>query len=120
MDATNINSLKVSTVVALHDQVLVTDMNFGERVSAGGIVLPSDNGKTSGIKPRWGKVYAVGPDQKDVKVNDWVCVEHGRWTRVLVIEDENGKHELQRVDTDAILLVSEEEPTDDFIPKVNH
>lgn len=117
MDATNINALKVSKITALYDHVLVSNMNFGERVSSGGIVLPSDNGKVNGIKPRWCQVYEVGPEQKEIKVGDWICVEHGRWTRVLVIEDDNGQHEIQRVDTDAILLVSDTPPTDDFIPR---
>lgn len=119
MTATNINPLKVEKITALYDQVLVTNMNFGERVSSGGIVLPSDDGKVTGIKPRWCQVYTVGPDQKDVKAGDWICVEHGRWTRVLVIEDDNGTHEIQKVDTDAILLISDSHPEDDFIPKVN-
>jgi hypothetical protein len=87
-------------------------MNFDERLSNGGIVLVKDNGKSSGIRPRWGRVYAVGPDQHDVKVGTWICVEHGRWTRGIDIEDENGKQTLRRVDPKDIMMESDEMPAD--------
>ena len=92
----------------LRDAVIVSDMNFEERLSSGGIVLVKDNGKSSGIRPRWGRVYAVGPEQKDIKVGTWICVEHGRWTRGLDIEDENGKTTLRRVDPKGIMMESDE------------
>ena len=75
----------------LGESVIVSDTNFEERLSTGGIIIMTDNGKSTGIRPRWGRVYAVGPDQQDIKIGDWICVEHGRWTRGLDIEDETGK-----------------------------
>lgn len=96
---------------AIHDWVIVTDMNFGERVTAGGIVLRSDNAKAQGVYPRWGKVYAVGPEQKDVSVGQWILIEHGRWTRGIKIDDGSGEKVIQKVDLKAILAVSDEEPT---------
>ena len=96
----------------LNDSVIVDEMVFDERFTNSGIVLLSDNGKSSGIRPRWGKVYAVGPDQQDVQVGEWVCVAHGRWTRGIDIEDETGKHTLRRVDPKDILMTSDEQPDD--------
>ena len=96
----------------LNNAVIVSEMNFDERLSNGGIVLVKDNGKSSGIRPRWGKVYAVGPDQKDIKVGTWICVEHGRWTRGLEIEDENGKQTVRRVDPKDIMMEADEMPAD--------
>lgn len=97
----------------LRDNVLVTDMEFGMQKTQSGIFLPSDDGKGSGIHPRWAKVFAVGPDQKDITVGQWVCVEHGRWTRGQKYENENGEEiTFRMVDKDAILLVSDDEPTD--------
>lgn len=96
----------------LRDAVIVSEMNFDERLSTGGIVLVKDNGKSSGIRPRWGQVYAVGPDQHAVKVGTWICVEHGRWTRGLDIEDETGKQTLRRVDPKDIMMESDEMPQD--------
>jgi co-chaperonin GroES (HSP10) len=96
----------------LRDAVVVSDMNFDERLSNGGIVLVKDNGKSSGIRPRWGQVYAVGPEQKTIKVGTWICVEHGRWTRGIEVEDENGKQTLRRVDPKDIMMESDELPQD--------
>jgi len=96
-------------IKALQNNVLVSDMVFDERISTGGIVLLNDNGKGNGIRPRWGRVYATGPDQKDVKVGDWVLVAHGRWTRGLDLEDETGKLTIRKIDPKDILLVSDDE-----------
>ena len=93
----------------LQNNVLVSDMVFDERISTGGILLLNDNGKGNGIRPRWGRVYAVGPEQKDVNVGDWVLVAHGRWTRGLDLEDENGKLTVRKIDPKDILLVSDDE-----------
>jgi co-chaperonin GroES (HSP10) len=97
---------------ALNDSVIVGEMVFTERFTNSGIVLPTDNGKSSGIRPRWGQVYAVGPEQKDVQVGEWVCVAHGRWTRGIDIQDETGKHTLRRVDPKDILMSADEQPDD--------
>ena len=97
----------------LRDAVIVSDMNFKERISRGGLVLPTDNGKSSGIRPRWGQVYAVGPDQQDIRVGTWVCVEHGRWTRGIKIEDDEGEKIIRKIDTKCMLMVSDEAPPED-------
>jgi co-chaperonin GroES (HSP10) len=106
------HKLKREQLHPLNDSVIVDEMVFDERFTNSGIVLLSDNGKSSGIRPRWGKVYAVGPDQQDVQVGEWVCVAHGRWTRGIDIEDETGKHTLRRVDPKDILMTSDEQPDD--------
>ena len=107
---------------ALQDTVLVSDMVFDERISTGGIVLLNDNGKGNGIRPRWGRVYAVGHEQKDVEVGNWVLVAHGRWTRGLDIEDETGKLTIRKIDPKDILLVSDDEkcPTVEGISSAVH
>jgi co-chaperonin GroES (HSP10) len=97
----------------LNDVVIVSDMVFDQRITNGGIIIPNDNGSTRGIRPRWAQVYAVGPDQQDVQVGDWVLVAHGRWTRGIDIEDESGKQTLRRVDPKDILLQSDEPMQDE-------
>lgn len=99
-------------IVPLRDNVLVSDMDFGMEKTKSGIYLTSDNGKTQGIHPRWGKVWAIGPEQQDIKVGEWVCVEHGRWTRTIEFETDSGLIELRMVDTNAILMTSDEKPDD--------
>jgi co-chaperonin GroES (HSP10) len=104
----------------LKDSVIVSDMIFDVRISTGGIIIPNDNGKSTGIRPRWGQVYAVGPDQQDVSPGQWVCVEHGRWTRGIDIEDESGKITVRRVDPKDIMMVSDQQPDDDTFSTAIH
>lgn len=98
-------------VVPIKDRVFFTDMEFGEETTKGGIVLQSDNGKGGGVKPRWGRVWAVGPDQTDVKVGEWILIEHGRWTRTFEYENNDGTiTNLQVADNKGIMLVSDVKP----------
>jgi co-chaperonin GroES (HSP10) len=99
---------KVNKLVPLNDAVIVADMVFDERISQGGIIIPNDDKKSSGIRPRWAKVYAVGPDQKDVKVGQFILIAHGRWTRGVKIEDTEGEKVIRKVDNNDILMVSDE------------
>ncbi len=98
----------------LTDHVIVMDMSFKERI-VGSIILPNDDGKSSGIRPRWAEVYAVGPTQKDIKPGDFVLVEHGRWTRGIEVEDETGRHMLRRVDPNGLMMVSDHLPQDETL-----
>jgi len=109
----NINPYKVSKLIPLNDTIIVSEMYFGERISAGGIVLRNDDTKSAGIRPRWGKVYAVGPEQKEVKVGQYIMIAHGRWTRGIKIEDSEGEQIIRKVDPNDILLVSDE-PVNDY------
>lgn len=104
---------QVRALRALHDHVIVEDMEFESRTLTSGIILPSDNGKSSGIRPRWARVYAVGPEQQDVTPGQWICVAHGRWTRGVDIQDDQGSKTIRRIDPADILLVSDEQPSDD-------
>jgi len=104
---------KATGILAVKDHVLIKGMEFTETITRGGIIMPSEDGKSEGIKPRWGEVVAVGPDQNDIDVGEWVLVDHGRWTRgmKMVIADEEIL--LRRVDVNDILLVSTVPQTDE-------
>ena len=104
----------------LNNAVIVSEMAFDERITTGGIVLLNDNGTGRGIRPRWGQVYAVGPEQHDVQIGDWVLVAHGRWTRGIDVEDESGKVTLRRVDPKDIMLISDELPQDETFSSAVH
>jgi co-chaperonin GroES (HSP10) len=107
-------AIKVNKVRALRDHIIVSEMNFRERISSGGIFIPSDDMKTTGIRPRWAQVYAIGPEQTEISVGQWVCVAHGRWTRGVKIEQQDGTElTIRRVDNNDVLLVSDEQPQDD-------
>ena len=106
------------TLRLLGDSVLLTNMEFGEEKTQSGIILKSDDGRVEGIKPRWGQVWAIGPDQEDVKVGDWVLMEHGRWSRAAEYENEDGTIiKLQKADTNAMLVIADEKPAGAFRPQ---
>lgn len=107
-EATEIKGLR-----ALKDHVIVSNMNFDQRITSSGIILMNDDRRSEGIRPRWGQVWAVGPEQTEFKIGQWVLIAHGRWTRGSRIKDATGEHVIRRADTDSILAVSDELPTDD-------
>lgn len=89
----------------IRDHILVTDMDSEDEKVVNGIIIPGETGNDRGIHPRQAFVYAIGPDQEDVKPGEWVLVEHGRWTRGVKLED--GKV-YRKIDPSALLLVSSE------------
>jgi len=104
----------------IRDYVFVSDMLTDERITKAGIIIPNDNRTNAGIRPRWCKVYKMGPEfTNEVKEGEWILVSHGRWSRGIEIEDEEGKKTLRRVDTNDILLVSDSPMEDEtFSTKV--
>ena len=104
----------------LHDTVLISDMSFEEQTTASGIVIRSDDGKSHGVKSRWGRVWAIGPEQTEVKIGEWIYVEHGRWTRGIKVEDNGKEIVIRKVDTDSILLQTDEKPNDDTFSTAIH
>lgn len=109
---------QIKSIRPLHDQVIVSEMSFKERITTSGIIVLGDDGKSEGIRPRWGKVYAVGPKQKDYKVGQWIMVAHGRWTRGATVEVDGKEISIRKVDLEEILLVSDEQPDDSTMSTV--
>ena len=106
---------KIKSFRALQNYVIVTDMNFKEKLTSSGIIIPNSDGKLEGIHARWGRVYAVGNRQQDVRVGQYVLVKHGRWTRGTLIEDSEGEKTIRRIDADDILLVSDDPQLDETV-----
>jgi hypothetical protein len=100
---------KVDKLKFMNDQIVVSDMHFDERITKGGLILLNDDKKSAGIRPRWAKIYGLGPDQKDplLQIGTWILVSHGRWTRGITVETPSGKVTLRKVDPNDILLVSD-------------
>ena len=110
--------MSIKSITPIKDSVIVSDMYFGDMRTTFGIIIPSDDGKTTGVKPRWGRVFAVGDGQEDVAVGEWILIEHGRWTRGFELENEDGSIIiLRKVDTDAIIMTSDEKPEDVYFAK---
>ena len=110
-----IKAHKINSLRALRDHVLVADMNFDGRKLSSGIFLLNDDMRTAGVRPRWARVYAVGPEQQDIQVGQWILVAHGRWTRGVKIEDTNSEVVIRRIDPNDVLLISDVEPSDDTV-----
>jgi co-chaperonin GroES (HSP10) len=104
----------VGKLKPIRDRVIVHNMHFGEQRSSGGIVILGDDGKDRGIYPRWGQVFAKGPENKeDFQVGDWILIEHGRWTRGVTYEQDTGDETtIRMVDNNCILMWSKEKPND--------
>ena len=98
------------SIKPLKKRVLVSDMHFGDVKTKGGVILLDDDGKAEGTHPRWAKVYAVGPEQKDVDIGQWVLVAHGRWTRHITLEQGDKDLDVRMIDENDILLMSDQEP----------
>ena len=111
----NLNRIKAD-LRPIKNRVLARDMHFGEQKTASGLILVDDDGTSRGIYPRWGKVYAKGPTNKDIyNVGDWLLVEHGRWTRGVDIDNGNEELTLRMVEAESVLAYSEEKPDDVYI-----
>lgn len=98
----------------LPNDVLVVNMEKGERVTKGGLIVIDDNGKDRGIRSRWCQVYKVGSkaaETVDYKEGQWIFVEHGRWTFGFSIETLDGEDlYVQKVELKSVLAVSDEYP----------
>lgn len=98
-------------IKALNNKVLVSDLERGSRM-INGIIIPDDNMKSQGIRPRWAQVYSVGDNITDIQPGQWILIEHGRWTRTLKIRQESGENLLLWAVEwpDSVLVVSDEPP----------
>lgn len=105
-------------IKALKNKVLVSDLERGMR-TINGIIIPDDNGKSEGIRPRWGKVYSVGEGVEDIKEGQWILIENGRWTRMLKVKDDAGvETQVWGVEwPESVLLVTDEEPKTEIFSK---
>jgi len=100
---------KITSFTPMRGKIFVTDLEEGMKLTRGGIILTDDNMKEHGIRPRWAKVWRVGPDVDDVTPGEWVLVEHGRWTLRIPMDIEGeGKIDVWMIEPSAIIIVSDE------------
>ena len=106
---------KVDTMRFFKDHIIVSEMHFDERISKGGIIMLDDDKISSGIRPRWAKIFGLGPEQTDpqLEIGKYILISHGRWTRGITVETPSGKQTLRKVDPGDILLVSDEPMEDE-------
>ena len=97
-------------------KVLVTDLERGSRMVKG-IIIPTDDGKSEGIRPRWAKVYGVGDDVTDISPGQWILIEANRWTRMMQFREEDTSPPIPLWSVEypkSVMAVSDQEPTTDI------
>ena len=82
---------------------------YGVTKTKGGLMVMEHNMTDGAIRPRWFHVTAIGPDQNDVSVGDYVLVEHARWSRKITV-DFGQDGDLYHIDEKEILLVTDRNP----------
>ena len=76
---------------ALNDHVIfqfIEDIHSGRFVNAtkAGVLVSTQDTNQSNL-PRWGKVTHVGPEVLEVKVDEYVLVEPGRWSNGFYVDN---------------------------------
>ena len=107
--STDFDHCTAGTLEPIADHIIVADIETEHQRVQNGIIIPSESGDQRGIRSRWARVVAVGPEQKDVQAGQWILVEHGRWTRGAKLDDGNV---YRKVDPDGMMLVSDDRPED--------
>jgi co-chaperonin GroES (HSP10) len=99
----------------LHNRVLAELLGLDQRVTASGIIIAGENGKDRGIRPRWARVVLVGEGIDWCEPGQYVLVAHGRWSRQFECEHAGEKLKLVHLDNKECLIVTDDEPHDDFV-----
>ena len=100
----------------LPNDILVVEMNGGDKVTTGGIIVLDDNGKRRGIHPRWARVYKVGKNIDYIKPDEYILIDHGHWTYgvdiIFTKDNKEVRHYLHKVDPKGVLLARETPPVE--------
>jgi len=100
----------------IKDNVFVTDLDSGPRKTPHGILIPDDNMTERGVRPRWAKVWRVGPDVTEIEAGEWVLVEHARWTNAIDLELSDRIIRVWRVDWPKAVLIAVPDDPREFQP----
>ena len=74
--------------------------------SKSGLIISSQDSNQAG-QARWGKVTHVGPDVVDVKVDDFILIEAGKWTTGFFVDHER----FWKTDEDVVMAIGDEPST---------
>jgi len=79
-----------------------TSTRFINNASSGLIITSDDNNQTA--IARWGQVVAIGPDCINVKPEDYILIEPGKWTSGFYIN--NSRY--WKTDESMVIAISDE------------
>jgi len=80
----------------------VTQTRFVNSAESGLIISSLDGNQT--LYPRWGKVISVGPDTAEIKYDDYILVEPGKWTTAFYVDKDT---RIWKTDEDHVIAVSD-------------
>ncbi len=119
----NKSEVKAESFHPIKNNVFVTDLDHGPTMTAGGIIRPDDNMTDVGVRPRWARVWAIGPEVEDIQVGEWVFVQHARWTNSIDLNLAAGKVRVWKIDyPEGALLATDKDPREQRLelPDVKH
>ncbi len=101
------------TVRALKEKILAEMIDRpGElKRTKGGIIIADKDADPSGIKPRWFKVYDVGEGIDWLTKDQYVYVDHGRWSNGMQVDEDL---RLYLLDNKDCLVVTDDNPMKDL------
>ena len=67
----------------IHGGIFVTNFEVGDHVVNGIRIQYEAYKRGKWIHPRWAQVCAVSKEEKNLKVGQWVLLQHGHWSTVM-------------------------------------
>jgi co-chaperonin GroES (HSP10) len=101
----SLTTINVNDIEPIKSVVLVRDMEHGDKLTRGGLIIPDDDMKERGIRPRMCTVYKVGREVDYLRPGDKILVSHGRWTRGVEMDVNGDKFTMHMVDNKDILTI---------------
>lgn len=101
-------------IKALPGKILaeMIDKPDGFRRTKNGLILKDADQDTSGIRPRWFKVFALGEDIDWLTEGQYLLVDHGRWSTGVKLSEDT---KLYLIDNNDCLVVSDENPLEEAV-----
>lgn len=76
----------------LPDSLYVEKIEYGEKKTKKGIILPTETMDKYGtfVRPRWAKVKYKAENITNIDIGDWILINHGHWSTSMLMKI-NGK-----------------------------
>jgi hypothetical protein len=104
------NQLIDGKLIPKPNEIIVSNMDRGLKVTLAGIIVPNDEMTERGIHPRWAKVHRVGSNIDYLTAGQWVLIEHGYWSHIVEIVEDGIPYDLQVIikkNMEHLLMVSD-------------
>jgi co-chaperonin GroES (HSP10) len=100
------------TIRAMKNKILaeMIDKPGTEKTTAGGIIITEKDATEAAVRPRWFKVYSVGEGIDWIQKDNFVLVDHGRWSNGM---DVGNEEKIYLLDNKDCLALSDTDPRDD-------